>query len=88
MTTAEVIQRMRQYITDNFLYARPGFELADETSLLESGVIDSMGIIEVVQFIETELGCPVGDDDITEENLDSLAAIGRFVSARRAAIAA
>lgn len=82
MTAATVIERTRAYITENFLYMRRDFELGDDDSLLERGVVDSMGVMELVAFIEEEFGVTAGDDDITEQNLGSLRAIGNFVSAR------
>lgn len=87
MTAAHVIDRTRAYITENFLYMRRDFRLNDIDSLLGTGIIDSMGVMEVIAFIETEFGVDVGDDDVTEENLGSIRAIGRYVVARAEAAA-
>jgi acyl carrier protein len=82
MTAAQVIERTRAYITENFLYMRRDFRLDDNDSLLGSGIIDSMGVMEVIAFIETEFGIEVGDDDVTEENLGTIRAISNYVVAR------
>jgi acyl carrier protein len=82
MTAAHVIERTRAYITENFLYMRRDFRLDDNDSLLGSGIIDSMGVMEVIAFLETEFGVEVGDDDVTEENLGSIRAISQYVVAR------
>ena len=82
MTAAQVIDRTRQYITENFLYMRRDIVLGEGDSLLERGIIDSMGVMELVAFIEERFGVAVGDEDVTEQNLGSLGAIGAFVSAR------
>jgi acyl carrier protein len=82
MTAANVIERTRAYITENFLYMRRDFRLDDTDSLLGSGIIDSMGVMEVILFLETEFGVEVGDEDVTEENLGSIRAISRYVVAR------
>jgi acyl carrier protein len=87
MTAAEVIERTRSYITENFLYMRRDFRLDDNDSLLGSGIIDSMGVMEVILFLETEFGVEVGDEDVTEENLGSIRAISRYVTARTEAAA-
>lgn len=79
MDRATVLDRTRRYIQENLLYTRPDFELTDATSLISIGVIDSMGVLELVEFVEEEFGIRVGDDEITEENLDSLAAITTYV---------
>ena len=85
MTAAHVIERTRAYITENFLYMRRDFRLDDNDSLLGSGIIDSMGVMEVIAFLETEFGVEVGDDDVTEENLGSIRAISKYIVTRTAA---
>jgi acyl carrier protein len=87
MTAAHVIERTRAYITENFLYMRRDFRLDDNDSLLGSGIIDSMGVMEVIAFIETEFGVEVGDEDVTEENLGTIRAISKYVVARAEAAA-
>ena len=82
MNTAQVIERTRAYIVENFLYMRRDFEIAETDSLLERGIIDSMGVMELVSFIESEFGVTVGDEDVTEQNIGSLRAIGAFVASR------
>ena len=82
MTAADVIERTRAYITENFLYMRRDFRLDDNDSLLGSGIIDSMGVMEVIAFLETEFGVEVADEDVTEENLGTIRAISRYVVAR------
>jgi acyl carrier protein len=62
---------------------RPGFVLGDDDRLLERGIIDSMGVLELIAFLETEFGVAVGDDDVTEENLGTLASIDRYVASRQ-----
>lgn len=82
MNSAQIIDRTRAYVVENFLYMRPDFQLGETDSLLERGIIDSMGVMELVSYIESEFGVAVGDDDVTEENIGSLRAIGRFVAGR------
>jgi acyl carrier protein len=62
---------------------RPSFELRDQDRLLERGVIDSMGVMELLVFLRNEFGVVVPDEDITEANLGTLADIARYVAARR-----
>jgi acyl carrier protein len=84
----QVRERVRLFLEENFLYMRPNFELGDDDRLLERGVVDSMGVAEMVTFIDDEFGIKTSDEDITEANLGSLRAIGRFVSQKRTTIAA
>ena len=83
MDEAAILARTRAYVTETFLYMRPGFELRDQDRLLQRGVIDSMGVMELLAFLRSEFGVVVADEDITETNLGSLADIARYVSAHR-----
>jgi acyl carrier protein len=87
MTPAHVIERTRDYITENFLYMRRDFRLSETDSLLGTGIIDSMGVMEVISFLETEFGIEIDDEDVTEENLGSIRAISRYVVSRAEAAA-
>ena len=58
------------------------FVLNDDASLMGNGIVDSMGVMEMIEFIESEFGVKVDDTEITEENLGTLNAIARYVAAR------
>jgi acyl carrier protein len=83
MLQSQVTARVRDYVTENFLYLRPDFSIGENDSLLGKGIIDSMGVIEVITFVQDEFGITIADDDITEENLGTLAAIARYVVNQR-----
>lgn len=80
MTESDVRERTRTYVKENFLYMRPDFEIGDADSLLKQGVVDSMGVVELIEFLQDEFGITVDDSETTEENFDSLAAIGKYVA--------
>lgn len=84
MTETEVAALTRAYIVENFLYMRRDFRFQDGDSLLVSGVVDSLGIMELVEFIGAEFGFEVDPAEITEENFGTLAGIARYVVAKRA----
>ena len=88
MTQEQVLDRTRQYVRDNFLYTRPDYPLQEDEPLMEAGVIDSMGVMELLDFIQEEFGVVVEDDEITEENLGTLRAIARYVSSKQNTAAA
>ena len=77
-TRAEIISRLRGFIEETFLYMRPDFELGEDDSLMGKGIVDSMGVMEVIAFIDEELGVTVADADVTEQNLGTLNAIAFF----------
>lgn len=79
MTRDDVLTRVRGFISDNFLYMRPDFELTDDASLMGTGIVDSMGVMEVIQYLEDEFGVLVADEDITEANIGTPNAIASYV---------
>lgn len=68
---AEVRQKIRVYIVDNLLLGS-GDPFADDQSLLEAGILDSTGAMELVAFLEHEFDFSINDDEITADNLDSV----------------
>lgn len=76
-----VKEKVLAYITDNFLMGLKT-EIKDDSSLLDLGIIDSTGVIELIAFLEETFGIHVEDDEITPDNLDSLRRIERYVRAK------
>ena len=58
-------------------------ELTQELSLLDSGIVDSLGVLDLVGFIEEQFGIEAEDDDLVPENFDSINALTQFVKERR-----
>jgi acyl carrier protein len=79
---ADVTTKIRDFIRDNFLFRDDRAELADAESLLDTGLIDSTGVLELVAFIETEFSIQMADSDIVPENLDSVETIVRYVDGK------
>jgi len=69
---------IRNFIHENFILDEEA-HLKDEDSLLEKGVIDSTGVLELVAFIEEKYGITVKDEELTPENLDSIRNIAGFI---------
>ena len=67
-------QRFRLACTRNF---------TQDTPLLDSGIVDSLGILDLVVFIEEEFGIVAEDHDLVPENFGTLASLTRFVQRRR-----
>ena len=79
---------IRSYIVKNFLFGVDDDNLKAEDSLLEKGVIDSTGVLEIISFVESTFGIAVEDDEMVPANLDSIDGIVRFVQRKRAAVPA
>jgi acyl carrier protein len=75
----ELKKQIRDFVTSNFYVADPA-SLEDRTSLLDQGIIDSTGVLEVIMFIETTFGVTVEDSEMLPENLDSIERIAAFVA--------
>ena len=80
MSETEVKGELRAFIEENFLYLRPGVELADGDDFLARGILDSLGFVELVEEVQTRYELTVADDEITEENFGSIDAIAGFVA--------
>jgi len=80
-------QQIRDFVTSNFYVADPN-TLEDRTSLLDQGIIDSTGVLEVIMFIESTFGVTVEDSEMLPENLDSIERIAAFVARKQVPIAA
>ena len=64
-------EQIREFIVENFLFGEDG-HLKDDTSLLDEGIIDSTGILELVSYLEEEFSITVEDEELVPENLDSI----------------
>lgn len=80
--TADIEQDIRAFIAENFIMDEDGDELERDTSLTQSGVLDSMGVLELIMFIEERFGIEVPDEDTLPENLDSVERIAGYVRSR------
>ena len=75
MKTKEAI---RKFIIGNFILDEAQ-NLGEEDSLLEKGIIDSTGVLELVAFIEEKFTIRVEDEELIPENLDSIRSITEFI---------
>ena len=75
---------MRRYITESFL-PQAGLETFDDTdSFMEKGIIDSTGVLELLEFIEGEFDIKVEDEEVVPNNLDSLQKLTQFIQRKSA----
>jgi len=70
---------VRQFVIDSFLFGEGGDEIAASDSLLEKGLIDSTGILELVGFLQRTFEIKIDDREIIPANLDSIQKIAAFV---------
>ena len=70
---------LRKFIRENFLPSAGLDAFADEDSFLEKGIIDSTGVLELLEFIEEEFKIRVEDEEIVPDNLDSLNRLTSYI---------
>jgi len=75
----DIKKQIRQYLAENFLFSSNGFNLGDDASLLEEGIIDSTGVLELVMFVEETFNVEVADEEIIPDNFDSVNNLAAYV---------
>jgi acyl carrier protein len=75
------MENIRNFIIENFLFG-DAEKLEDETSFLDSGIIDSTGILELIAFLEENCDISINDDEMLPENFDSLNNISVYLSGK------
>jgi acyl carrier protein len=79
----DVRTEIKDFILDNFMMGRNSQELTDSGSLLQLGIIDSTGVLELVGFLEQKYGFQVEDAELIPDNLDSLDNLVKYVERKR-----
>jgi acyl carrier protein len=79
---------VRNFLAENFPLGEDPSSLPGDASLLEAGIIDSTGVLELVGFIEETYDVRVEDEELLPENLDSIDSIVAFVERKRTAASA
>ncbi len=81
---AVVERAISSFIVDNFLFGDASGAPAPDLPLVQSGLVDSTGILEIVLFLETRFGVHTADDELAVDNFGTIATIVKFVLAKRA----
>jgi acyl carrier protein len=81
----DIQAQVRGYILENLLFSSDATELPNDASLLDRGIIDSTGVLEIVLFLEGEFGIQIKASEMLPENFDSVNNIVRFVQRLRSA---
>jgi acyl carrier protein len=71
--------QIKDYIARNLLFSDNGYPYSDDVSFLDEGIVDSVGVMELVAFVEDDFHISVEDLDITPENFDSVSKIAAYV---------
>lgn len=74
-----VEERIRNFIARDLLYNTGGFTYSDEASFILEGIVDSLGIMQLVEFVQESFRVTVEQQEITSENFDSVSKLGGFI---------
>jgi len=80
MDAVRIRKQVRDYLLENMLFSSDQSKLDDKESLLQKGVIDSTGILEIVNFLEATFAVTIKDTDLLPEHFDSVDNIVAFVA--------
>ena len=78
-----LVTQVREYVVENFLLGEEEDEFSNEQSFLESGLIDSTGILEMITFLEETYQIDIEDEEMIPDNLDSVERVVRFVASKK-----
>jgi acyl carrier protein len=70
---------IRKFITENMLFSADGFNYDDNDSLLEAGIVDSLGVMELVTFVGQTYKITVPPEDISPDNFDSITRLANYI---------
>ncbi len=80
----DIESEIRDFVINNFLFGKAD-GLTDDESLLENGIIDSTGVLELVGFLQERFDILVEDDEIVPANLDSIQNLAHYLSRKTGA---
>jgi len=75
----EIIRKLREFVDNNFLYNSDVEAIKDDDSFISNGIIDSTGVLELIDYIEETFGFSIENNEVTPENLDSFSNIAEFI---------
>lgn len=76
----DTVTKIREFLFENFLFDAEQDALQNDTSFLDQGVIDSTGVLELVDWLEETFNISVDDQELIPENLDSVNLLSAFIS--------
>jgi acyl carrier protein len=79
LQTGDIKEKIRNYIINNFLFGNVEEPIHDDDSFLETGIIDSTGILELIEYVEEMYSIKIEETELVPENLDSLNNLEKFI---------
>lgn len=80
LTLDTIRAQVHQFIMQNFLFDGVSPQIDDDASLLECGIVDATGVLELMLFVEDSYGLQVSEADLAPENFDTVSSIALYVA--------
>ncbi len=80
----EIEPQIRDYVARNLLFSDNRFGYDDDASFLQEGIVDSVGVLELVLFVEETFGVEVNDQEIIPDNFDSVDKLAGYIRSKTA----
>lgn len=74
-----ISEEIHDFVVENYLFGMEDTPLSEDTSFLDTGIIDSTGVLELISFLERRFDIEVADEEIIPANLDSVGRLSSFV---------
>jgi acyl carrier protein len=82
MSSQHVKDTVMNFIRENFIMGRSDVKLDEKVSLIDSGVMDSTGVLELVEFLEAQYAIKIDDEELVPENLETIENIINFLKTK------
>ena len=81
----QIEDQIKQYVVENLLFSDKGFTYPDDASFLQEGIIDSIGVMELVTYVGSTFGFAVDPQEVTPDNFDSVAKLAGYIRRKQTA---
>jgi len=79
----DLVGALRDYVVEELMTDKPSEPIDENDNLLSSGALDSMGLLQLVAFIEDKWGVSISSDEFHPDNFQSLRAIANLIEKKR-----
>lgn len=80
MTYESSSEIIRKFVTSNLVKKREHLEIGDHDDLIMNGLLDSLAIIKMINFLEDQYHFSIKDEDVLPENFQTISAVSSFVN--------
>jgi acyl carrier protein len=79
---SDMLNTIREFIRENFVAGRSDVQINPDESLIENGIMDSTGVLELVEFLESTYSIHIEDEELIPENLETINNIIKFLKSK------